>query len=125
MDVKTACLHGIFNEEIFMKEQGGYKIAKSPGDVCRLLKVLCPLKQDRRQWFEKTNKYLGSIGCESCGYDPCFYAKRTSLGMMMITLYVDDLLLAESTVAKVESLKWQLAEQFEWKIVVRKGFGSV
>lgn len=39
MDVEPAVSQGLFNKEIFIKNPEGYKYARSPGHVCRVMKA--------------------------------------------------------------------------------------
>lgn len=113
MDVKTAFLNGELEEEIFMEQPEGCEDKSHPDFVCKLLKALYGLKQAPRQWFAKINAFFCELGFESCAYDPCFYVKRSEGSVIMITLYVDDLLIAGSSIAAVQSLKSKLADRFE------------
>ena len=50
LDVKTTFLHGDLEEEIYMIQPCGFKVAKKENYVCRLIKYLYGLKQSLRQW---------------------------------------------------------------------------
>ncbi|KAE8686610.1 Detected protein of unknown function [Hibiscus syriacus] len=50
MDVKTAFLHGDLDEEIYMTQPDGFKVAEKEEMVCKLEKSLYELKQSPRQW---------------------------------------------------------------------------
>lgn len=114
MDVKTAFLNGDLDEDIYMKQPEGFVNEDYPNHVCKLVKALYGLKQAPRKWFEKINTFLCSIpGFESCPYDPCFYVRRSEEGLIMITLYVDDLLIAGKPLAAVLNLKKKLSTMFE------------
>lgn len=48
MDVQTAFLHGILEEEVYMDQPEGFVDKKRPMDVCQLLKTLYGLKQSAK-----------------------------------------------------------------------------
>ena len=50
MDVKTAFLHGDLEEEIYITQPDGFKVAGKEDWVCKLSKSLYGLKQSPRQW---------------------------------------------------------------------------
>ena len=53
MDVKTAFLNGVLNEEIYMEQPKGFSAPGQEKKVYRLVKSLYGLKQAPKQWHEK------------------------------------------------------------------------
>eukprot|EP00253_Pinus_taeda_P009428 PITA_09428 len=58
MDVKSAFLNGDLQEEVYMTQPPGFKIASQEQKVCRLAKALYGLKQAPRAWYMKIDQYL-------------------------------------------------------------------
>ena len=52
MDVKTTFLHGDLEEEIYMKQPGGFAVKGKKELVCKLKKSLYGLKQSPRMWYQ-------------------------------------------------------------------------
>ncbi|KAG8502473.1 hypothetical protein CXB51_000399 [Gossypium anomalum] len=52
LDVKTAFLHGDLEEEIYMTQPDGFKVAGKENWICKLTKLLYGLKQSPRQWYK-------------------------------------------------------------------------
>jgi hypothetical protein len=73
MDVKTIFLYGELDEEIYMEQPYGYKIPGQENKVCRLIKSLYKLKQAPKQWHEKFNTTLTSVGFIVNEADKCVY----------------------------------------------------
>ena len=53
MDVKTTFLHGDLEEEIYITQPDGFKVAGKENWVCKLNKSLYGLKQSPRQWYKR------------------------------------------------------------------------
>ena len=73
MDVVTAFLNGVLEEEIYMDQAEGFE---QEGDkVYRLKKSIYGLKQSPRCWNIELRNYLTSIGFIPCSSDPCVYVR--------------------------------------------------
>ena len=115
MDVITAFLYGDIDIDIYMEVPEGLKDPKRPNLVCKLLKSLYGLKQAPRQWYAKIHSFLVELGFISSSNDPCLYTLHTSSELMIIVLYVDDILIAGSKRASIESIKAKFKARFEMK----------
>ena len=58
MDVKTAFLNGILEEEVYIEQPQGFKVYGRESHICRLLKALYGLKQAPRAWYSRIDSYL-------------------------------------------------------------------
>jgi hypothetical protein len=70
----------------------------------RLRKALYGLKQAGMEWNREIDEYLKSIGLTACRYDHCLYYKRTTGGLLLLCLYVDDILMACTDATELEAL---------------------
>jgi hypothetical protein len=73
MDVKTTFLNGELEEEIYMNQPDGFIAQGQEGKVCRLLKSLYGLNQAPKQWHEKFEKTLTSVGFAVNKANICVY----------------------------------------------------
>ncbi len=116
MDVVTAFLNGDLKEDIFMAVPEGLKSKTTSGKLCKLRKSLYGLKQSTRQWYAKMHQFLvNELEFKSSPNDPCLYTRHKSSSILLIALYVDDILIAGSMKAEVQSIKNRLAARFEMK----------
>ena len=51
MDVKTAFVNGIIEEEVYIEQPEGFIVHEKYSHVCKLRKALYGLKQASRAWY--------------------------------------------------------------------------
>jgi hypothetical protein len=112
MDVKTIFLNGELNEEIYMDQPDDF-VEGQEGNVCKLLKSLYGLKQAPKQWHEKFEKTLTSVGFVVNEADKCVYYRYG--GGVIICLYVDDMMIFGTTLTVIEEAKDFQSKSFDMK----------
>ena len=75
MDVKSAFLNGILEEEVYIEQPEGFVDDNNKNKVCKLHKALYGLKQAPRAWYERLHKYLVQIGFERTNDNKNMYIK--------------------------------------------------
>lgn len=113
MDVRSAYLNGDLDEEIYMKQPTGYVEEGKEGYVCKLKKGLYGLKQAGRLWHKKIDTVLKSMGFAALPADNCVYVYRRENTIVLLSLYVDDLLISSDSLTKVNEIKGELSAAFE------------
>jgi len=115
MDVKTAFLNGELDEEIYMDQPIGFVTEGQEGKVCRLKRSIYGLKQSSRQWYLRFHEAVTSIGLTMMEEDHCVYVQRTRDGFLILSLYVDDILLVGNNLEMINAIKEWLSSVFEMK----------
>ena len=119
MDVKTAFLNGDLEEEIYMEQPKGFVAPGQASKVCRWVKSLYGLKQAPMKWHAKFYHVVFSNSFKANEYDSFVYYKEyhrdNEEGYVMITLYVDDLLITGSNDKVIKSTKDMLKSHFDMK----------
>jgi len=116
LEVKTAFLHSDLEEEIYMTQPLGFKVAGKKKLVCKLEKSLYELKQSPRQWYKRFDKFMCGRGYTRSLYDPCVYFRKLPIGeYIYLLLYVDYMLIASMNRSSIDKLKVQLSCEFEMK----------
>jgi hypothetical protein len=113
MDVETAFLNAELKEEIYMHPPAGIVIQE--GKVLRLLKTLYGLKQSPREWNANLDKFMISMSYTRITADSCVYIRRSAKGTVIIAVYVDDLIIAGSSLRLVESVKGAFHNRYKMK----------
>ena len=116
MDVKTAFLHGDLEEEIYITQPDGFKVAGKENWVCKLNKSLYGLKQSPRQWYKRFDQFMIGQNYTRSNFDHCVYFRKLQDGYFIyLLLYVDDMLIASRNQGEICRLKAQLSKEFEMK----------
>jgi len=113
LNVKNAFLNGDLQEEVYMTPPPG--ISRDSGYVCKLKKALYGLKQAPRACFEKFSIVISSLGFVSSSHDSVFFIKCTDAGRIILSLYVDDMIITSDDIDGISVLKKELARRFEMK----------
>jgi hypothetical protein len=114
MDVKTAFLNGVIEEEVYIEQPQGFVIYGKESHVCKLKKALYRLKQAPRAWYARIDSYLMSLGFTKSDADPNLYYKVEDGFPLILVLYVDDLFLTGDE-KLIDGCKRELTSEFEMK----------
>jgi hypothetical protein len=110
MDVKSAFLNGVLEEEVYVDQPPGFEVQEQPAKVYRLKKALYGLKQAPRAWYNRIDTYLIKSGLNQ--NEPTLYTKMDQHGKILIVcLYVDDMIYTENL--ELTSFKHAMQSTFE------------
>ncbi|XP_060673912.1 uncharacterized protein LOC132804045 [Ziziphus jujuba] len=112
LDVKSTFLNSELQEQVYVKQPGGYVVQGHEDKVYKLPKALCGLKQAPRAWYGRTDGYLLEHDFRMSQNKPTLYMRIE--GSMVVTyLYVDDLLVTDEDPRNVDKLRHELEEELE------------
>jgi histone deacetylase 1/2 len=115
LDVQIAFLHGVLDEEVYMKQPPGYEDKTFPNYLCKLDKALYGLKQAPRAWYYRLSVKLQELGFKpSKGDTSLFYFRKGDL-VMFVLIYVDDIIVASSSLEGTQRLLKTLKSDFALK----------
>jgi len=115
MDVKTAFLNGELNDEIYIDQPLGFKTKGQERKVCKLKRSIYGLKQASRQWNIKFHQVILKDGFTMMEEDHCVYLKCSNNSFIILSLYVDDILIAGNSKEMINTTKMWLSSNFEMK----------
>ena len=102
-------------EEVYIKQPDGFAAEGHKHLVCWLKKSLHGLKQAPRVLEPSTYSQLKTIGFKQSTSDPCIYTSNTADGLLILTVYVDDILLAGKSEQRSMKSKLSLDDSFSSK----------
>ena len=115
LDVKNTFLHGVLEEEVFMKQPPGYENPNAPYHVCKLDKSLYGLKQAPRSWFAKLSSKLQELEYIPSKADTSLFIYNKSGITMFVLVYVDDIIVTSSSNKAITALLKDLSTAFALK----------
>ncbi|CAL2260119.1 unnamed protein product [Prunus armeniaca] len=117
MDVKTAFLNGVLNEEVYVEQPKGFEDPHHPNDVFRLKKALYGLKQAPRAWYERLSSHLLGNGYVRGSVDKTLFVKRFKKDVLIAQVYVDDIVVGSTSDLHVQDFIHVMTSEFEMSLV--------
>jgi hypothetical protein len=114
MDIKTAFLNGVIEEEVYIEQPQGFEVEDRKSHLYKLKKALYGLKQAPRAWYGRIDNFLTSLGFTKSKVDSNLYFKVMNDEPVILLLYEDDLFLTGEEKLITECKK-RLASEFEMK----------
>jgi histone deacetylase 1/2 len=113
LDVKNAFLHGVLEEDVYMRQPPGYETRF--GHVCKFDKELYGLRHAPRAWYSRLSSKLQSLGfLASKGDTSLFFYNKRGVSIYML-IYVDDIVVVSSSEKAVDALLRDLGMDFSLK----------
>ena len=112
MDIVTAFLNEILEEEIYMEQPPGYTKEGEKNLVCKLKGSLYELKQSSRCWNTVFKEYTKSTNFKQCTADPCTFIRSEGTDLTIISVYVDDLIIITKTPEMMMRIKDSIETRF-------------
>ncbi|KAG8474247.1 hypothetical protein CXB51_033974 [Gossypium anomalum] len=114
LDVKSAFLNGILEEEIYVEQPQRFEVPSKKDMVCKLRKALYGLKQAPRAWYARIDTYLLSLDFQRSFSEPTLYIKKNNTEtQLVVSLYVYDLLVTGGDEAILTDFKTKMKKMFE------------
>ncbi|CAI7883822.1 unnamed protein product [Closterium sp. NIES-54] len=113
VDVTTAFLNGVLEEEIFMAQPEGFD--DGSGRVLRLKKAFYGLKQAPRQWYLKLRGVLEEIGFTPSTADHSLFMLGEGEQRSFIVVYMDDILIFSPSSDLLKEVMLKIQDKFKCK----------
>ena len=118
LDVQNAFLHGVLEEEVYMRQPPGYADKKTPHYVCKLDKALYGLKQAPRAWYSRLSSQLRYLGFVASKADTSLFIYNKANTAIFVLIYVDDIIVASSSQSATNALLHDVSSEFVKVLVI-------
>jgi histone deacetylase 1/2 len=115
LDVQNAFLHGILEEEVFMRQPPSFEDKNASNMVCKLDKAIYGLKQAPRAWYSELSTKLIALGFEPSRSDMSLFIYNKGGITIYMLIYVDDIIVTSSSSDAVTALLHDLKKEFALK----------
>nr|GEW78624.1 uncharacterized mitochondrial protein AtMg00810-like [Tanacetum cinerariifolium] len=111
--INNAFLNDDLNEEVYLTPPP--VVPYQSGEDCKLWRALYGLKQAPRAWYEKFSTVVTSPAFVLSYHDSALFVKRSSVGRILLSLYVVDMITTRDDCDGIELLKAELSHRFAMK----------
>jgi hypothetical protein len=115
LDVHNAFLHGVLEEDVFMRQRPRYEDKLHPHYLCKFDKVIYGLKQAPRAWYSHLSEKLQHLGFVASKADTSLFFYNRGKCRMFVLVYLDDIIVASSSIEATNSLVRELHKEFTLK----------
>nr|GEZ07816.1 hypothetical protein [Tanacetum cinerariifolium] len=113
MDVKSAFLYGIIDEEVYVIQPPGFQDPEFPTKVYKVEKAMYGLHQAPRAWYGTLSKYLLTNGFQRGTIDQTLFIRRQRENFILVQVYVDDIIFGSSNPQLCREFKALMHEKFQ------------
>ncbi|RVW71674.1 Retrovirus-related Pol polyprotein from transposon TNT 1-94 [Vitis vinifera] len=114
LDVKSAFLNGVLEEDIYVEQPEGFQVSGCEDKVYKLHKALYGLKRAPRAWYSRIDAYLLQQGFKRSESEATLYVLKVQEEVQLIvSLYVDDLLVTGCNSKILKQFMVQMESEFE------------
>jgi histone deacetylase 1/2 len=115
LDVQNAFLHGVLEEEVYMRQPPGFVDSSQPYHLCRMVIAMYGLKQAPRAWHARLGLALCDHGFTPSTADTSLFMLQRPEVTMYLLVYVDDIILVSSSSLAASRLVQDLCSEFAVK----------
>lgn len=114
LDVNSAFLYRVLQEDVYVQKQKGYVVEGKEDKVCKLYKEVYGLKQAPRAWFSRIEDYFVKEGFKKSQNEESLFLKTNEQGnILLVSIYVDDIIYTRDNISMMEEFKKSMQREFE------------
>jgi hypothetical protein len=113
MDVKSAFLNGVIQEEVFVRQTPGFENPKYPNRVYNLSKALYGLKEASWAWYARLTTFLVEHGYVMGSVDKTLFTLNHDTDFLLVQIYVYNIIFSGSSHSLVSSFQEMMKNEFQ------------
>jgi hypothetical protein len=117
MDVKSAFLNGVIQEEVFVSKTPGFENPKYPNRVYKISKALYMLKQAPRSWYARLKTFLLDNGYVMGSIDKTLFTLNHGNEFLLVRIYMDDMIFGGSSHIFVLGFQEIMEKEFQMSMM--------
>ena len=117
MDVKSAFLNGMLQEEVYIEQPKGFVDPHRLDDVYKLKRSLYGLKQAPRAWYDSLTAYLTKHGFKRGFADTTLFIQKDKNYFIVAQIYVNDIVFGATNDSLTKSFADEMKKMFEMRMV--------
>ncbi|GJW27753.1 retrovirus-related pol polyprotein from transposon TNT 1-94, partial [Tanacetum coccineum] len=122
MDVKSAFLNGVINEEVYVAQPPGFIDFQKANHVYKLKKALYGLKQASKSWYDRLQSFLIDNGYKMGIVDNTLFTKIKDSHLIIIQIYVDDIIFGFTCQSLCDEFSILMHDEFEMSMMGELSF---
>jgi hypothetical protein len=112
MDVESAFLNGVIQDEVFIRQTLGFKNPKYPSRVYKLSKTLYGFKQMLRAWYARLKTFLLEHGYMIWSVGKTLFTLNHDNDFLLVQIYVDGIIFSGSSHTLVLGFQEMMEKEF-------------
>jgi len=117
MDVKSAFLNEVIEEDVFVNQPPGFEDLKHPNHVFKLKKSLYGLKQARRAWYDRLSNFLIKNDFKRGQVDTTLFRRTLEKDILVVQIYVDDIIFGFTNASLCKEFSKLMHDEFEMSMM--------
>jgi hypothetical protein len=117
MDVNSAFLNGILQEEVYVEQQKGFLDPHYPQHVYKMKKALYSHNQAPRAWYERLTTFLLEKGFTRGQADRALFIRNQGNHKLILQIYVDDIIFGATLDSQAHEFAEEMKQEFEISMI--------
>ena len=117
MNVKSAFLNEMLQEEVYVEQAKGFIDPHRLDDVYKLKRALYGLKQAPRAWYDRLTTYLIEHGFKRGFADTTLFIQKDKNYFVVAQIYVNDIVFGATNDSLAQSFADEMKKMFEMRMV--------